>query len=337
MVQYIHTPYPTPSSLLLVRSQFYPPSSLPLATTTAAKEEAVARVNLWTHRGSCPHLVESTALLTAVILSDNASSSMSNSTGVNSSTLRAAYVAAFGRFVTGLLDSHQDKARKQSMYELAKGVGLPAKFVELRHMGVHEGMPSLGRLRRGAGEGLEWIWGVYWSKLGEGDIEMDMGATQEQEGGEGRQEQEGGEEGRVEGLVRRYLDLGETAGERMRREILLGGLRGFERGVVKQVVERVVGGTSDGKMVRRGMGLGRLLDGEDQGEGAASAEALGSKPESRETVPEAGEDVKMAEVEGMPEPISVTETPREEDKEWKTPSWVLYDEREWVPKPIGVV
>ncbi|KAK4181448.1 Las1-like-domain-containing protein [Triangularia setosa] len=326
MVQYIHTPYPNPSSLLTIRSQFFPSSpSLSLApittTTTQQKEEAVARVALWTHRGSCPHLVESTALLTAVILSDNAGNT-------NGSTLRAAYVAAFGRFVTGLLDSRQDKARKQSMYELAKGVGLPAKFVELRHAGAHESLPSLVRLRAGAEEGLGWIWGYYWSKLGEGrgeDMEVDGGEVVRDLG-------EGTEDGRVEGLVRRYLELGETVGERIRREILLGGIRGFERGVVKEVVERVVGGTSDGRMVRRVMALGRLLDEDMEGGTSMAAERPEEKVEGLEA-----EDVKMEEVEAVPEPAIAQQTPSQSRLQPSTPSWVLYDEREWVPKPIGVV
>ena len=54
-------------------------------------------------------------------------------------------------FVTGLLDSHQDKARKISMYGVAKSVGLPATFVELRHQATHEQLPSLTRLRAAAG------------------------------------------------------------------------------------------------------------------------------------------------------------------------------------------
>ena len=36
----------------------------------ARQHLAIARVSMWMQRGSCPHLVESTALLTAAILSD---------------------------------------------------------------------------------------------------------------------------------------------------------------------------------------------------------------------------------------------------------------------------
>lgn len=71
------------------------------------------------------------------------------------------------RFVTGLLDSHQDKARKLSMYGVAKTLGLPASFVELRHQGTHEPMPSLGQLRPAARRALVWIWEYYWKNLPE--------------------------------------------------------------------------------------------------------------------------------------------------------------------------
>lgn len=69
------------------------------------------------------------------------------------------------RFVTGLLDSHQDKARKLSMYGVAKTIGLPASFVELRHQGTHEPMPSLTQLRPAARRALTWIWEYYWKNL----------------------------------------------------------------------------------------------------------------------------------------------------------------------------
>lgn len=81
--------------------------------------------------------------------------------------------------MTGLLDSQQDKQRKQSMYSLAKGIGLPATFVELRHESTHEALPSMAKLRRGAGKALRWIWEYYWRHLGD-DIEED-GSGQESE------------------------------------------------------------------------------------------------------------------------------------------------------------
>lgn len=69
------------------------------------------------------------------------------------------------RFVTGLLDSHQDKRRKLSMYSIAKTIGLPATYVELRHQATHEELPSLSKLRTATQKALHWIWDYYWAKL----------------------------------------------------------------------------------------------------------------------------------------------------------------------------
>ncbi|KAA8568051.1 hypothetical protein EYC84_008470 [Monilinia fructicola] len=68
-------------------------------------------------------------------------------------------------FVTGLLDSHQDKRRKLSMYSIAKTIGLPATYVELRHQATHEELPSLPKLRIAARKALKWIWDFYWADL----------------------------------------------------------------------------------------------------------------------------------------------------------------------------
>lgn len=126
MVQYLHTPWRDRAELLRVREQFYPspPTSDPqnnqdnnnfgdvdgdessrndrssdeeTAKEEAAKQHAVSRVSMWMQRGGCPHLVESTALLMAAILSDlHETRARANS---SSYALRAAYSAAFSRYV----------------------------------------------------------------------------------------------------------------------------------------------------------------------------------------------------------------------------------------------
>ncbi|KAI3323062.1 Las1-domain-containing protein [Xylariaceae sp. AK1471] len=194
MVQYIHTPWRDQEELLRVRQQFYPsslPPSIngkPLRNNTTGlsagaraeppagdfqtegdedaerrQQQAVSRVSMWMQRGGCPHMIESTALLTAAILSDlHESRTRANS---SSYAIRAAYSAAFSRFVTGLLDGQQDKLRKLSMYSIAKTIGLPATFVELRHQATHEQLPSLSKLRSAASNALAWIWDFYWKDL----------------------------------------------------------------------------------------------------------------------------------------------------------------------------
>lgn len=53
------------------------------------------------------------------------------------------------------------------MYSIAKTIGLPATFVELRHQSTHEQLPSLAKLRSAAKKALGWIWDYYWKHLGE--------------------------------------------------------------------------------------------------------------------------------------------------------------------------
>ncbi|KAL0944043.1 las1-like protein [Colletotrichum truncatum] len=83
------------------------------------------------------------------------------------------------------------------MYSVAKTIGLPATFVELRHQATHEQLPSLAKLRTAARKALVWIWEYYWQQLGvnedeetvivgdaaaPGYCDMVMGYLQESEG-----------------------------------------------------------------------------------------------------------------------------------------------------------
>lgn len=183
MVQFVFTPWRNRAELLKVRSQLYPSSSQSTPPTpptpnqkwTAAElqdiQKAIARVFMWVHRGNCPHVVESTAMLMSAVLLDRRHTHHhrnhhgSDDDAASEYGVRAAYLTAFTRFVTGLLDGHQDRARKLSMYGVAKTVGLPAGFVELRHQGTHEPMPGLAQLRPAAGRALVWIWEYYWRNL----------------------------------------------------------------------------------------------------------------------------------------------------------------------------
>lgn len=71
------------------------------------------------------------------------------------------------------------------MLEIARQIDMPAEFVALRHEATHEELPSLQRLVDFTGRGLEWLWGVYWSRLDEGEVraevEVDLGTVEEEE------------------------------------------------------------------------------------------------------------------------------------------------------------
>ncbi|KAG4026402.1 hypothetical protein MFRU_041g00460 [Monilinia fructicola] len=156
MVQYVITPWRTRRELIKVREKLYQDTETAPPNDTH-RRQAVCLISVWMQRGNCPHLVESTAIITSAILNDIP--------GNSSYCVRAAYSAAFSRFVTGLLDSHQDKRRKLSMYSIAKTIGLPATYVELRHQATHEELPSLPKLRIAARKALKWIWDFYWADL----------------------------------------------------------------------------------------------------------------------------------------------------------------------------
>ncbi|KJZ80557.1 hypothetical protein HIM_00407 [Hirsutella minnesotensis 3608] len=195
MVRYVFNCWRDGKEVLLVRRQFFDeheqPSLLPSTPTRVGdglaggaasehqggrdataetrrrqrrlrQQKAVARVSMWMSRQHCPHLVESTALLTAAILGDDEAAATGTSNAWSTYAVRATYAAAFSRFVTGLLDGHQDKQRKQSMYAVAKKIGLPATFVELRHQSTHEHLPSRAKLRSMAKKALSWIRQYYW-------------------------------------------------------------------------------------------------------------------------------------------------------------------------------
>lgn len=76
--------------------------------------------------------------------------------------------------MTGLLDGYQDKKHKLSMFSIAKNIGLPATFVELRHQCTHEELPSLARLRAAVERSLLWIWDHYWKNLEESAFPVDL-------------------------------------------------------------------------------------------------------------------------------------------------------------------
>ncbi|PGH05152.1 hypothetical protein AJ80_08388 [Polytolypa hystricis UAMH7299] len=150
------TPWKESSELLSVRNQFYP---APSYEGPDMRAKACSQVWVWKLRGNLPHPVEATALLTDAILHDDASKSSVFS-------IRATYSAAFCRFVTGLVDSKL-YGPKQSMYQKAMNLGLPASFVELRHEATHRELPSLIVLRNAVQRSLDWLWEFYWAGLGE--------------------------------------------------------------------------------------------------------------------------------------------------------------------------
>lgn len=63
--------------------------------------------------------------------------------------LRLLYSMAFIRFVNGLIDPAQKGAYALSMNGIADTIGLPSWFVDLRHAGTHDQLPTICLLRNG--------------------------------------------------------------------------------------------------------------------------------------------------------------------------------------------
>ncbi|KAI0852216.1 Las1-domain-containing protein [Daldinia vernicosa] len=328
MVQYIHTPWRDRGELLRVRQQFYPAvtgstadscdregddSGKGRAEEEAAKQHAVSRVSMWMQRGGCPHLVESTALLVAALLSD-----VRETRATSSYAIRAAYAAAFSRFVTGLLDSQQDKQRKMSMYSIAKTIGLPATFVELRHQATHEQLPSLSKLKTAAKKALAWIWDYYWKNLPGED-----GSAGEDEPNACR------------GLLLRYLGEDSTVQEK----VLQKRLKQWDETVLLQNLAEIEDSSEDPKVISRCLRLSQaILDGDftsssvvkRDAENMAAIRTLDDVKADMQAL-----DEELEAVEGVGSISTAVETPARIPSS-QVRGWSRY-EGPWKPKPIGVV
>ncbi|KAK8041375.1 hypothetical protein PG994_014382 [Apiospora phragmitis] len=340
MVQYIHTPWRDRAELLKVRQEFYPssPSQPPTsaeATTAAAaptssatadpqsssssseeaqRRHAVWRVSMWMQRGSCPHMVESTSLLTAAILLDLQEAR--NGADSLYEAVRLAYSAAFSRFVTGLLDGQQEKQQKQSMWSIAKIIGLPATFVELRHQCTHEQLPPLLKLRSAAQKSLVWIWEYYWQHL----------PTDEAQGNPGVSARDACIE-----LVSSYLQETDAA----RTSIMEKRMRQYDEVLVLEALSEIESSSKDPMMLRRSLQLYRhIVDG-----------GMGSAGEQQESL-SSGKDLEAVQAE-LAQQASQLETLQQISKAVvdvaapmespiMTKGWSTF-EGTWKPKPIGVV
>ncbi|KAH8891346.1 Las1-domain-containing protein [Thozetella sp. PMI_491] len=395
MVQYVFTPWRDRQELLKVRRQFYPqrhPQTFseaasfssppqhgvsysqsthrgtraksepsdgePEVDSRAQQHEAVARVSMWMQRGSCPHLVESTALLTAAILSDQQAAAVAAATiqrtgesemgyGVDapvspsgslllSSSMyaaRAAYSTAFSRFVTGLLDSHQDRQHKMSMYAIAKSVGLPATFVELRHQATHEQLPSLTRLRFAAQKALDWIYDYYWQHLTDAP---ETGPQADQ-----ADQALGSTNAALRSLIEQFLEEEDVASRTAAKEDILNWRDGTQAVII--AVDSLLASSRDTRKLKLLMGL--LKEATDRsmklgGLGDGDAETPTADPTRDPAVVRAELEKLKQELEETKEENSAqtgdSDKLRVDEDESEKPGWSRH-EGPWVPKPIGTV
>lgn len=223
-------------------------------------------------------------------------------------------------FVTGLLDSQQDKQRKVSMYSIAKTIGLPATFVELRHQATHEQLPSLSKLRTAAKKALAWIWDFYWKNLPGEDI---PGANSDAPNP-------------CQALLLRYLGEESTA----EAKGLYKQLKQWDEATLLQNLAEIGDSSEDLKLISGSLRLSEaILDGNLSAslvmgsDTDAAAPALKSLDAARADVKVLDAELDAMDVTGPSR--EVTEKPsREQPSQVK--GWSRY-EGPWKPKPIGVI
>lgn len=122
----------------------------------------------WQHikaGGIVPPSIEMTSILTAAILLDEKTQRESPEGHRDETAVKLSYTMALVRFVNSLLDPQQQGSYAMSLHRLAEITGLPSYFVELRHIGTHEYLPSLQMLRWAVGCALKWLDENYWQKV----------------------------------------------------------------------------------------------------------------------------------------------------------------------------
>ncbi|KAI1468437.1 Las1-domain-containing protein [Daldinia caldariorum] len=293
---------------------------------------------MWMQRGGCPHLVESTALLVAAVLGDAREARAR--AAASSYAVRAAYAAAFSRFVTGLLDSQQDKQRKMSMYSIAKTIGLPATFVELRHQATHEQLPSLSKLRTAAKKALAWIWDYYWKNLPDEDGGSGGG------GSRGSSSANQDKSNACRSLLLKYLGEGEDGDSAAQTK---KQLRRWDDTVLLRNLAEIGDASEDPKIIARCLRLSQdILDGDFSSSPSVPKRAAAGNMSATTTAAAKRklDDVK-ADMRALDEELEAAgsvegtshkdvEIPTQKKQSSQVREWWRY-EGPWKPKPIGVV
>ncbi|KIW33440.1 uncharacterized protein PV07_00292 [Cladophialophora immunda] len=196
-------PWRHDTELAMVRDWFFPSrATLELYCTVASlasrdlRQRAIDKVNLWLFKaGQLPPALVATASLTDALIHDEQRRSLSG-TAISDQAMQSIYAMAFARFVNGFVD--RDVARsyaaemardstpdgeevtrfsasaakgESSMYAHAATIGMPQKFVDLRHQVTHADIPNLMYLRKMTEQALDWMWERWWVKSATGNPE----------------------------------------------------------------------------------------------------------------------------------------------------------------------
>ncbi|KAJ1991942.1 rRNA-processing protein las1 [Coemansia spiralis] len=123
------------------------------------RKRGVAIVKAWRAHSRIPVAIDATANLVEMAVADE-----EQQRGICINRLRHMYTMALVRFVNSIVDLEQKGMYAQSIATLASRIGMPVWFVELRHAGTHEHIPSLAVLRSACAQALHWLGDYYWKK-----------------------------------------------------------------------------------------------------------------------------------------------------------------------------
>ncbi len=217
------------------------------------------------------------------------------------------------------------------MYLIAKNIGLPATFVELRHQCTHEELPSLAKLRAAADRSLIWIWDHYWKTLEQSAAPIDIDERRS--------------------VLREYLQRrSNSQSEDYDQE------RGFSARLRKWNSEQLLEGlmelndasTTEPSILRQALRLSRaILSGEDPSAREplrdvepAPEKKIRSLEDIRADIAKAEAILQQEEDEKVDlhtsEKFEQDEDIEEQDGDHEGTGWGMWN-GPWVPKPIGVV
>ncbi|KAJ2661587.1 rRNA-processing protein las1 [Coemansia sp. RSA 1200] len=128
------------------------------------RKRGVTVVKAWRARSRIPAAIEATANLVEMAAIDEEAQQTQNSHRCSNQQLRHMYTMALVRFVNTIVDLEQRGLYAQSVASLAAKIGMPAWFVELRHAGTHDHIPSLPVLRSACAQAVHWLGDYYWSR-----------------------------------------------------------------------------------------------------------------------------------------------------------------------------
>lgn len=211
------------------------------------------------------------------------------------------------------------------MYSIAKNLGLPATYVELRHQATHEELPSLSKLRTATSKALQWIWDYYWVRLpADPSIQNVSKSTQSA----GTQADKISRTKTCKEFVQTLLDSGDDKESgRMEKE-----LRRWDRDEVFDTLMEIQSVENDVKVILRATQLQQrlLMSDEDDDTSTGGGEEM--------EVDSSKDDVVQKESRaGAPEQTTIYRVVTESERQPEVViGWTMW-EGPWVPKPIGVV